>query len=57
MKRTTAPSLTASMQIAMTDLRLKQLHVVHAGDATFPLARQVHAIALRDLLKTVRALR
>lgn len=45
------------MKTAMTDLQLKQLHVVHAGDATFPLSRQVHAVAMGDLLKTVRALR
>ena len=56
-KRTTAPSLTPSMRIAMTDLRLEQLYVVHAGDATFPLSKQVHAVALGDLLKTVTALR
>lgn len=56
-KRTTAPALTPSMKTAMTDLRLKQLYVVHAGDATFPLSRQIQAVALDDLLKVVGALR
>ena len=56
-KRTTTPSLTPSMRAAMTDLRLEQLHVVHAGDATFPLSKQVHAVALGDLLATLKSLR
>jgi hypothetical protein len=41
----------------MTDLKLSQLYVVHAGEATFPLAKKVQAIAFADLLKQVGALR
>lgn len=55
--RTTTPSLTRSMKTAIADLRLKPLYVVHAGDATYPLSKQVQAVALGDLLKTLRALR
>lgn len=56
-KRTTAPVLTPSMKTAMTDLKLKRLYVVHAGDATFPLSGQVQAVASADLLKTIVELR
>jgi predicted AAA+ superfamily ATPase len=48
-KRTVAPRLTRSMHIALTDLRLERLDVVHAGDQTFPLADAVRAVALRRL--------
>jgi predicted AAA+ superfamily ATPase len=56
-KRTTSPALTPSMKTAMTDLKLKLLYVVHAGEATFPLAKQVQAVAFDDLLTVVGALR
>jgi len=56
-KRTVAPTLTSSMRSAMQDLKLKSLFVVHAGNETFPLSRQVQAVALNDLLKTVKSLR
>ena len=34
---------------ALADLRLAQLHVIHAGDHTFPLDRQIRAVALSRL--------
>ena len=55
-KRTTAPTITPSMRSAMSDLKLKQLHVVHAGDATFPMSRQIQAVAFGDLLDVVKPL-
>jgi predicted AAA+ superfamily ATPase len=55
-KRTVAPTLTPSMRSAMHDLKLKSLTVVHAGDQTFPLSKQVHAVAFRDVLKEIRPL-
>ena len=48
-KRTTAPSSTPAMRIALSDLRLKQLHVIHAGDHTFPLDRRIRAVAFSRL--------
>lgn len=45
-KRTEAPALTPSMRIALEDLKLDRLDVVHAGQATFPLAERVRAIPL-----------
>jgi hypothetical protein len=47
-KRTVAPALTPSMRLAMQDLKLQSLTVVHAGDETFPLSEQVQAAAFRD---------
>ncbi len=55
-KRTVAPTLTPSMRSAMHDLKLKSLTVVHAGDQTFPLAKQVQAVAFRDVLNVIRPL-
>ena len=48
-KRTTSPTITPSMRSALCDLRLTQLHVIHAGEHTFPLSRQVRAVALSRL--------
>jgi predicted AAA+ superfamily ATPase len=56
-KRTTVPAITPSMVSASTDLRLKKLYVVHAGEATFPLSRQIQAVASSDLLQTLKPLR
>jgi len=53
-KRTTAPRLTRSISIAMEDLKLQHLDIIHAGDHTFLLADRVRAVAggriLRDIL-------
>ena len=49
-KRTTAPRLTRSMRSAMSDLELSRLDVIHAGADTFPLAKDVRAVALGRLL-------
>ena len=50
-KRTAAPSLTPSMRIAVEDLNLDSLEVVHAGGDAFPLARNVRAVPLARLLE------
>lgn len=55
-KRTVAPTLTPSMRSAMNDLKLKSLTVVHAGDQTFPLSKEVQAVAFRDVLNAIRPL-
>ena len=56
-KRTTAPTVTPSMRIALEDLKLTELYVVHAGDTTFPLSKDVQAVALRDLTTQIEPLR
>ena len=54
-KRTSAPKLTPSMRIALEDLKLKRLDVIHAGDETFPLDKKVRAIAFTRLLADLKA--
>ena len=39
------------MRIALSDLKLERLDVIHAGDETFPLAPRVRAVALARLLE------
>ncbi len=56
-KRTTAPALTRSMHVALEELRLSRLEVVHAGSRSFPLTRKIRALALNRLLEDVRPLR
>jgi hypothetical protein len=49
-KRTSAPVVTRSMRVALEDLRLERLDVVHGGPHTFPLAPRVRAVSLSRLL-------
>jgi predicted AAA+ superfamily ATPase len=55
-KRTTAPEVTRSMRIALQDLGLASLDVVHAGEHTFPLDRRVRAISLARILSDLEPL-
>lgn len=50
-KLTSAPSLTRSAMTALEVLKLQKLHVVHAGDRTFPLHDKVTAVAATRLLE------
>jgi len=50
-KRTTAPAVTRSMHVALGDLKLRRLDVIHAGAHSFPLAPRIRAVALRRLLE------
>ena len=45
-KRTDAPGVTKSMRIAIADLGLDRLDVVHAGDDTYPLSENVRALSV-----------
>ncbi len=53
-KRTSAPRRTRSMAIAMQDLRLRSLDVIHPGETTFPLADGVRAVGLGRVLEDIR---
>ena len=44
-KRTSSPQITKSMRNAVSDLKLSQLDIIHAGDQTFQMSRQVRAIS------------
>ena len=50
-KRTSSPTVTRSMRSAMTDLQLRSLDLVHAGEDSFPLARNIRAVAAGRLLR------
>lgn len=54
-KRADVPRLTASMRIAMRDLKLDALYVVYPGDQRFSLAPGVEAVPLWALLPVTRA--
>lgn len=49
-KRTTAPRVSRSIHSALTDLKLRRVDVIHAGDETYPLAPRVRAVAFKRLL-------
>lgn len=49
-KRTDSPTLTPSMRIAITDLRLDRLQVVYPGTRSYPLAAGVDVVPLGDFV-------
>ena len=51
-KRSDAPTLTPSMRIALSDLKLDSLTVIYPGDRTYPLAPHITAQPLSYLLGT-----
>ncbi len=48
-KRIDAPTLTASMRIAMNDLKLDRLFAVYPGERRYPLGDRAEAIGLAEL--------
>lgn len=55
-KRTTAPAITPSIRSALNDLKLASLTVIHAGESSFPLARNVRALSWRAIVDEIRPL-
>jgi uncharacterized protein len=55
-KRTSAPAVTRSMRVALADLRIERLDVIHGGPNTFPLAPRIRAVALARLLDDIEPL-
>lgn len=53
-KLSSSPSVTKSMQIAMVDLGLERLDVIHAGQHTFPLGPKIRAVAFELLTRDVQ---
>ena len=49
-KRADAPSVTRSMQIAISDLQLDRLYVVYPGTLRYPIADRMEAVPLAALL-------
>ncbi len=50
-KRADAPSLTPSMRIALTDLKLDHLYVLYPGERTYSLARNVEVVPLANFVR------
>jgi predicted AAA+ superfamily ATPase len=48
-KRTVSPEVTASMHTALDELDLTSLTLVHAGEESFTMRRQVRAVAAKRL--------
>jgi len=55
-KRTSAPRITPSMRSALAELKLTRLDVIHAGTDTYPMAKNIRAVALQRLLEDIKAL-
>ena len=56
-KRTSSPTVGKSTHIAVHDLKLDQLTVLHGGLRSFPLADGIQAVAAHRLLSDIRPLR
>lgn len=52
-KRTTVPTMTKSMHVALTDLRLDRLDVIYEGDETYPLEDRVRAVPITRIFSDV----
>ena len=55
-KLSESPSATPSMRLALLDLKLDSLNVVHAGDRSWPMGERLRAIAFQRLLEDVEPL-
>ena len=49
-KRSDAPTLTASMRIALADLKLDELNVVYPGEKRYSLAKKIEVVPLAELV-------
>ena len=56
-KRTDAPTVTASMKSALETLGLQKLSIIHAGRQTFQIERKIRAVAAFDLLREIKPIR
>jgi predicted AAA+ superfamily ATPase len=56
-KHTIAPEVTKSMKIAVADLKLSSLDILHIGKETYPLTKQIRAVAFERLHLDVQPLR
>lgn len=56
-KHTVAPEVTKSMRIALSDLELERLDIIHVGKETYPLTKQIRAVAFDRLHRDIEQLR
>ncbi len=50
-KRTSAPAITPSMRIALDDLQLSQIDVIHPGEKSFQLSEKIRAVSASRILE------
>jgi len=55
-KRTSSPRITPSIRSAMADLKLTSLDIIHAGDTTFSIDRNVRAVAFSLMQDDIKVL-
>ncbi len=55
-KLASSVSLTPAMKIALDDLKLDSLEVIHAGDQSYPIAPRIRAVSINRLLDDMRPL-
>jgi uncharacterized protein len=55
-KRTSSPTVTPSMRIALADLKLSSLSVIHAGQESYPLTDKIHALSWKDIVEKIKPL-
>ena len=56
-KRTSSPQITKSMRIALSDLKLNRLDIIHAGDKSFPLSKHIRAVSFTDLFDALKPMK
>lgn len=56
-KHSALPKMTRSMHIALADLRLDRLDVIHTGEHTFPLGENVRAVSILRLQEDLPCLK
>jgi len=55
-KHTDAPGVTTSMRIAMEDLGLESLDVIHVGQETYALTERIRAVAFERMERDIQSL-
>jgi predicted AAA+ superfamily ATPase len=53
-KRTSSPKITPSMRMALKDLNLQRLDVIHAGEESFRMHKKIRAVSILNLLADLR---
>jgi len=55
-KKSVSPKVSTSMRVAIEDLNLQRLYVVHAGEKTFDLDKKILALSMQDIFKELNPL-
>jgi predicted AAA+ superfamily ATPase len=55
-KRTSSPKITPSMRMALQDLSLQRLDIIHAGEESFRMHKKIRAVSILNLLTDLHPL-